>query len=304
LRTLVQRFGSGMVAGAAGRHPATIHRYVRGEWPIPHAVAKALAGLLEVKPMTSRELGALVSRIGGHTKAARALGVTEATLHVWLDGHQPVPMWRVPEIRALWEYTPRPREPADRRGWSRDVPGSASMPAREARACVVALGGTRRAAFILGIASGSLSRYGQGAVPVPSIVAAALRYARERLSGGEAPPLVAVKTQALVADLRRLPYRYRRRVCRPDGRPQLRNASEVAADTELVIAVVENADGPVDSVAMRAHTGLSVRDVRLPLRRAVRAGRLLRRRGQGTFVYTLPAGGAEQRHDDRRRKRP
>jgi hypothetical protein len=80
---------------------------------------------------------------------------------------------------------------------------------------------------------------------------------------------------------------------RPNGRPKFRNARELASDTERVIEVIRFFGGPLAAAELRQRTGMSGCELRKPLRRAREAGRILRKRAQGTWLYWPVAPVAE-----------
>ena len=267
LRELLQKVRVVEAARMAGCPGISLQRYSRRQQPVPPHIAERLAPLREYRPMTPRELRAIIARAGGAHAVSRVVDVDGHTLERWLAARGRPTMAVTEQLRGLWVKCERT---TTIRMTTRPVPGAAPMSTEELGRIVRMFGGLRRAADLVGCSRGSLQRYTSGRAPVAPIVAVALREAAERRS--ESDRQIASDLRARAAALL-VPYERKRDLA---GQPLYRNRQEMAACVDQIVAFVASAAHPVSPSEIGRQLAISKATLSWPLKVALRSGRLQR----------------------------
>jgi hypothetical protein len=271
LREILRKVRPRDAALVAGCPPISLWRWSRRQRDVPPHVAERLAPLRDFRPMTSRELHAIVARAGGISAVSRAIDVNHASLRNWMAGRlgpagrMGPTMAATQKLRELWVNLPK-----QRRITMRPVQGEAPMSADEIGRIVHLFGGLRRTADLLGCSIAALHSYCNGHHAVAPVVAALLRDAAERRIESDQQITSALRERASTLLMRR------ERERDAAGHPLHRNQQEVAACVDQIVAVVQASAEPISPADLRQRLGATRRSLARPLACALRSGRLIR----------------------------
>jgi hypothetical protein len=268
LREILQKVRLAEAVRQAGCIAPTLRRYSRRQKPVPQHIAKRLAPLRDFRPLTPREVRAIVHRAGGPAAALRALNIAPITLLRLMKGSQRRPTIAMTrKLRELWSSA----SPKRLRMTRRPLPGVAPMSVDEAKRLVSDLGGVQRAARLVGCLPGTLYNYCRGQYRAVPVIAVLLREATHRRSQGEADERIVKALQARAVTL----LAARERPCDRDGKLLTRNHDEMAACVDQVVALVAASLAPVSPEELCRALGACKRTLGWPLRRARQTGRIV-----------------------------
>jgi hypothetical protein len=288
LRELLGKVGIMAVCANAECCARTVYHYRDRAEAVPPHIVERLEPLRHFRPITLREIRAIVARAGGMPAVQHALDVSYPTLHAWTSGRVRPTFRFVQALRELWLRCAPARPPRVSRGL---VHGVQPMSADEVRRHVQALGGVRFASRIVGCSRGALYSYLRGRTPVAPVISWALSEAAVRHARGDSEGEIASHLRSVAAEQVAPAGRGRDDA----GRPLHRSQREVAACVEQLVAVLRTNPGPALAPAEIGRLlGACRKSLEHPLYLALRSGRIVR---EGRHHYRA-AGGDEAVADD------